>query len=230
MATTNGVRKTFFEEWAIDYDELRNKSFLEKSKKTMDLIVERYKHNKHSFLELGLGTGEGFKILSKRFKFSCATDISEGMVRRSHLKAKTEHNILVSDGCYLPLKNDSFDFIICQDVIEHVPDQKKLVLEIGRVLRSNGIAIITTPNPLWAPVLYLAEKFRLKVEEGEHEFIVLPRLIKNSLYEGDCNLLSERPFMMFPVKSGLDKFIESLANRKIFARLGFSQMCIIEKK
>jgi ubiquinone/menaquinone biosynthesis C-methylase UbiE len=229
MSKTKKSRNAFFEQWSKDYDELRNKSFLEKSKKNMALIVEQYKHDKHNLLEIGLGTGEGFEMISARFNFSYGMDVSEGMVRRAYFKGKMKNNLFVSDACSLPLQNDSFDFIICQDVVEHVPNQHQLILEIRRVLKDNGIAIITTPNPLWTPILYVAEKLKLKVEEGEHEFTFLSGLIKNSLRGRDCSIIIERPFMMFPIKSRLDKFIEPLANKKFFSKFGFSQMCIIKK-
>lgn len=114
------------------------------------------------------------------FDFSFGMDISEGMVRRTYSKIK-DMDLFVEDACSFALKSESFDFIICQDVLEHVPFQEKLILEISRILKSGGIDIITIPNPLWSPVLYFAEKVKLKVEEGEHKFIFLPKMVKKIL-------------------------------------------------
>jgi len=41
--------KKFFEDWAIDYDEKRNKSFLEKSKHGMLKPMANYEKNKKNF-------------------------------------------------------------------------------------------------------------------------------------------------------------------------------------
>jgi ubiquinone/menaquinone biosynthesis C-methylase UbiE len=222
---TAGTReKTFFEEWSKDYDQRRNKSFLEKSKKNMQSLVEQFMIDKNHFyyLEIGLGTGEVFEMRSTKFQFSYGTDISEGMVRRSLLKGKRYKNLFVADACYLPLRKNSFDFIICQDVLEHVPDQSKLVFEISRILKNNGVAIITTPNPLWAPILYLAEKLKLKVEEGEHKFVFLHGLVKRCLKK-------EYGYDRILTDTKIDKAVEYFANKSRISKLGFSQLFIIIK-
>ena len=46
----------------------------------------------------------------------------------------------------LPFPAASFDFVICQEGIEHMPNQLHLFQELNRVLRPGGRAIITTPN------------------------------------------------------------------------------------
>jgi ubiquinone/menaquinone biosynthesis C-methylase UbiE len=225
--------KIFFEDWSKDYDERRNKSFLEKSKKNMLSLVKQFKNDDiHScYLEVGLGTGEGFEMTSAQFQFSYGTDISEGMVRKSSLKGGRIKNLFVADACNLPLVENSFDFVICQDVLEHVPDQSKLFFEISRILRGDGVAIITTPNPLWSPILYLAEKLKLKVEEGDHKFVFLKGLVKKCLKNeyGPVSISTEKAFMMLPISCKLDKIVERFANKSPVSMLGFSQMCIIKK-
>lgn len=222
------TERTFFEEWAKDYDDRRNKSFLEKSKKHMSSIVDKYSHH-GTFLEIGLGTGEVFELISSKFDIPHGMDISEGMVRRTYSKEKIKRRLLVGDACSLPIKSDSFDFIVCQDVLEHVPYQNKMILEICRILKENGNAIITTPNPLWSPVLYLAEKLKLKVEEGEHKFVFLNNLVKKTIKDSNCHVVRSTPFMMVPIKSNMDKFLESFSNNRFLSKLAFSQMCIITK-
>jgi len=224
-----GYEKSFFEDWSKDYDKRRNKSFLERSKERMRILVENYANSNSRFLEIGLGTGEVFDLVSPRFENSYGTDISEGMVRRTYSKGPPKKKLFVSDVCNLPIKSDSTDFVICQDVLEHVPYQEKLILEICRILRKSGIGIITTPNPLWAPVLYVAEKLGLKVEEGKHKFVFLKRLVQKSLINSDCTIASNEPFMMIPIQSNLDNFFELLSKREFFLYLGFSQMCVIRK-
>jgi SAM-dependent methyltransferase len=50
-----------------------------------------------------------------------------------------------SDITYIPLASDSVDVIICTEVLEHVPEPINAMKEISRLLKSDGIAIITTP-------------------------------------------------------------------------------------
>jgi SAM-dependent methyltransferase len=46
----------------------------------------------------------------------------------------------------MPFADASFDFVICQEGIEHMPNQLHLFQELNRVLKPGGRAIITTPN------------------------------------------------------------------------------------
>ncbi len=52
---------------------------------------------------------------------------------------------LNSDIQYLPFKDNIFDIIICSHVLEHIPDDKKGMREIFRVLEKKGWAILQVP-------------------------------------------------------------------------------------
>ena len=49
------------------------------------------------------------------------------------------------DICNLPFKKNSFDFILCNHVLEHINDDKKAMKELYRVLNKNGTAILQVP-------------------------------------------------------------------------------------
>jgi SAM-dependent methyltransferase len=46
----------------------------------------------------------------------------------------------------LPIDDESVDYIICQEGIEHMPNQLYVLQEFNRVLKKNGVALITTPS------------------------------------------------------------------------------------
>ena len=50
-----------------------------------------------------------------------------------------------ADICDLPFKDNSFDFIICNHVLEHIPDDTKAMQELYRVLAPSGTAIMQVP-------------------------------------------------------------------------------------
>ena len=50
-----------------------------------------------------------------------------------------------ADICDLPLDDESYDFILCNHVLEHVIDDKKAMLELYRVLKKDGIGIFQVP-------------------------------------------------------------------------------------
>ncbi len=46
----------------------------------------------------------------------------------------------------LPVESNSIDYILCQEGIEHIPNQLNVLKEFNRVLKKGGILLITTPN------------------------------------------------------------------------------------
>lgn len=50
-----------------------------------------------------------------------------------------------ADLCDLPFESNSFDWVLCNHVLEHIPDDKKAMSEILRVLRPGGRAILQIP-------------------------------------------------------------------------------------
>lgn len=49
----------------------------------------------------------------------------------------------------LPYNEGVFDLVWCTEVIEHLHKPKFLVDEIDRVLKPDGLAVLTTPNSAW---------------------------------------------------------------------------------
>lgn len=52
---------------------------------------------------------------------------------------------IVSDITSIPLPDESFDAILCTEVIEHVPDPIKAIDELKRLLKKGGTLILTAP-------------------------------------------------------------------------------------
>jgi len=45
----------------------------------------------------------------------------------------------------IPVENNSFDVVLCTEVIEHVPEPIKAVKEMGRILKPGGLLMLTAP-------------------------------------------------------------------------------------
>lgn len=52
------------------------------------------------------------------------------------------------DICKMPFDDNSFDFILCNHVLEHVYDDDLAIIELRRVLKNNGVAILQVPLDL----------------------------------------------------------------------------------
>ena len=53
-----------------------------------------------------------------------------------------------ADICNLPFEDNSFDFILCNHVLEHIPDDTKAMEELYRILKPSGTAILQIPQEL----------------------------------------------------------------------------------
>lgn len=61
-----------------------------------------------------------------------------------------------------PLADASVDLIYCSHVLEHIPDDRAAIREIGRLLSPSGVALIQVP---WRPDEATDEDPRASVEE-----------------------------------------------------------------
>ena len=53
-----------------------------------------------------------------------------------------------ADICHLPFYDDEFDMILCNHVLEHIPDDTKAMHELYRVLKPGGMGIFQIPQDL----------------------------------------------------------------------------------
>ena len=59
--------------------------------------------------------------------------------------AKSKKSIVsfvCSDARKLSFNSDTFDFVICVETLEHIPDNEKVLSEINRVLKKNGSLVV----------------------------------------------------------------------------------------
>ncbi len=64
--------------------------------------------------------------------------------------------LICSNGDYLPFQSASFDTIISNSVLEHIPDVDSVILEAARVLKRGGKFIISVPNSNFTKNLSIA--------------------------------------------------------------------------
>jgi predicted SAM-dependent methyltransferase len=59
-----------------------------------------------------------------------------------------------ADICNLPFKDNSYDIILCNHVLEHIPDDTKAMQELYRVLKPGGMGIFQIPQDLTRNVTF----------------------------------------------------------------------------
>jgi len=111
-------------------------------------------------LDLASGSGAGTALLRARGNGDRTESSKKG--RRSEKPARDDLQVIgldldldsarraapavQADAIRLPFADGSFDGVICFETIEHLEKPARLLKEIRRVLRSNGVALLSTPN------------------------------------------------------------------------------------
>ena len=99
-------------------------------------------------LEIGCGDGAWTPLFRDRCRVLFSLDLSLKRVKRTR-KANPQVNFVLCDARYLPFKNEAFDSVVALEVIEHLPnvfEHSRFLQEIKRVLKREGVALISTPN------------------------------------------------------------------------------------
>jgi len=106
---------------------------------------------------------EGFRVVS--------LDISKNTLNKLRDIFKIKGvciPLIVASLTDLPFREEVFDSVISCDVIEHVPDTRRVLAEFRRVLRTSGRLCLTVPNGLTYGTIY---------------DIILLRLLSNSFID-----------------------------------------------
>ncbi len=142
-----------------DPKNLKNQYATSERLKTRILIHDKYSTNKTGFgnwifsnyrinsgagvLELGCGTGvmwKGRNSLIKSVSSLVLSDLSDGMLEEAKENVGSYDNVeyRLIDIQSIPYPDESFDVIIANMMLYHVPDTDKALSEVRRVLRPDG--------------------------------------------------------------------------------------------
>ncbi len=127
-----------FDSAAEIYDKTRGPSrqVMKQLIKTLTYELRGYK----TILDAGVGTGRFAKPLQDGGFEVIGVDISKNMMNKA--AEKSIENMLLSDACFLPFKNDSFDATVCIHLLHLISEWKKALQEICRVTRRAMVSII----------------------------------------------------------------------------------------
>jgi SAM-dependent methyltransferase len=183
-----------FDKVAADYDYWKTKNwyYYDELKK----IAREYVGKSDSVLDAGSGTGTILNDLE--FSRGVGIDISPEMVEtaRNRSRGRKDLRFLVADIARLDIK-EKFDVILLFDVVEHLPNPIDMFRALEMISAKDGKIVVTMANPLWEPILALAEKFGLKMPEGPHRRISGSKLTGIAENVG-LKLVSKDHRLLFP--------------------------------
>jgi len=110
-----------------------------------------------SILDIGSGAGQ---ILKHLLKFTpsetrlVGLDLSHGMLKRARSRMSSRRpDYVTADMANMPFSDSAFDCVTCGWVIEHLPDPRPGLTELGRVLKPGGSALILTTEDTFSGAL-----------------------------------------------------------------------------
>jgi GT2 family glycosyltransferase/SAM-dependent methyltransferase len=153
-------------------------------------------------LDLACGEGYGCFLLSKTARHVVGIDNNPQTVRHA-AETYSQENIefIVGSILEIPISGPkTFDVIVCFEAIEHITDHEILIAEVKRLLKDDGILIISTPNKK----TYSDDPdYRNPFHEKELYFDEFDTLLKDNFL--DVTFFGQRTINgsnIFPISSG----------------------------
>jgi SAM-dependent methyltransferase len=110
------------------------------------LLAREYAHGKR-VLDIPCGEGYGSHLLAGVADSVVGVDISnEAVAHASEKYRKQNLQYIAASGTQMPLPDASFDFIVSFEMIEHIHEQEAFLREVNRLLKPDGVFLISSPN------------------------------------------------------------------------------------
>lgn len=120
-------------------------------------------------LDMGCGAGRhafetvrrGCRIVALDQSLEELVDVRNtfaAMIEAGELHGQVQGQPVSADALKLPFADETFDRIICSEVLEHIPDDQTAIGELARVLRPGGSIAVTVPA-------WVAEKICWKLSD-----------------------------------------------------------------
>lgn len=97
-------------------------------------------------LEIGCGAGG---MLGPLARYGRVQGMDIDLEYLAYCRQRGFDHLLCGSGHDLPFRDASFDLIALFDTLEHIPDEKKALAEVRRVLRPGGTVFLSVPAYEW---------------------------------------------------------------------------------
>lgn len=168
-----------------DYSSYLNFQEFQAEEIIKELKKRKITLNKYDVLELGAGLGGYSRTFKKNSKNLVINDISKPHVIRFDDSIKFKKFDVTKK---FPFKDNSFDFIFCCSLIEHIKNPEKMLSEIKRILKPNGYLYLSFPpfyslvgGHYFKPFHLLGEKTAIRIAK-----IIKPKMTKNVTSYSNC--------------------------------------------
>ena len=181
-------------------------------------------------LDAGCGYGLFSAAAAVRGAAVVGVDIGPRLVALTMARAGCRG--VVADVCRLGVRDASFDVVISSEMLEHTPAPFLALGELARVLRADGLLVLTTPNRVWQRAVRAASALRLRPFRGLENFVAWGELEQACAAAG-LEVLVHAGFHPWPFQLGLTAAaakVEKLFARGRGGRLMVNQALVARKR
>lgn len=181
-------------------------------------------------LDAGCGYGAFSAAARGRGAAVVSVDIGQRLVRQTMARAGSRG--IVADAGRLALRDDSFDIVVSSEMLEHTPTPLLVLRELARVLRADGLLVLTTPNRVWQRTVRAASALRLRPFRGLENFVAWGTLEQSCAAAG-LEVLAHVGFHPWPFQLGLTAAaarVEQRFGRGRAGRLMVNQALVARKR
>lgn len=117
-------------------------------------------------LDIGCGTGSVARELKGKGKTVDGITLSEIELEQASKYMRNGYIHNLEEGLPTEIPNEEYDYIICSHVIEHIAYPEKLLADISRTLKKDGILVVALPNVFFYRYRMQLMKGSFKSTEG----------------------------------------------------------------
>lgn len=137
----------------------------------LNSILELFDFSPKTILDVGCASGWFLSKLLEKFPDSKCYGID--LYDKAITYGKKQYPAIrfkIADAHDLPFEDKKFDLVVCTEVLEHVDNPKGVLLEIKRVLKNQGLAIVELDSGsfLFSLVWFLWRKLHGRVWNHAH--------------------------------------------------------------
>lgn len=188
--------------------------------------IARFSPHPRAILDLGTAEGKMLEEIKIKYPASLCIGIDYSLPLLNYgIKKFADIHLICGDVQNLGfIKNETFDVIIAAAVIEHLTSPQEMLRESSRLLKKEGIIIITSPNPFWEKIANI-----LGLIKGDHQSVMSPEQILILCNNVKLSVLEHKGFMISPVGMVGELKIE-LALAQLGLNKFFPNQLIVVKK
>jgi ubiquinone/menaquinone biosynthesis C-methylase UbiE len=147
-------RATTPHEAPIDYSDVTELPGGRASREQLSRLRHRYRTaaaycDGKDVLEVGCGAGQGLGYLAKRARSVVGGDYTHASLRRAREYYGERASLVRLDAHELPFPDASFDVLLLFEAVYYLRAPAEFLAESRRVLRRNGVLLVSTANPDW---------------------------------------------------------------------------------